>query len=242
MRFLFLGTGAADWKEPTTDGEYRRNTSTLVDGQLLIDGNETISDCLPALQGVPAMLFTHSHRDHYSKAFLQRVRPARALCEESWAEEAGAEPLAPGRAISAAGFELLPVTASHSTDRKNERPLHYILEKSGQRILYATDGAWLTNHAYHAIKDGAPLDGCIFDGTVGDAFPDDWRVFEHNTLPMVRAMRRALEKAELLKTGAPVVVTHLARTLHPSQAALEAHEAASGAPLIVARDGMTFEF
>lgn len=242
MRFLFLGTGAADWKTPSADGEYRRNTSTLADGELLIDGNETISERLPALQGVPAMLFTHSHGDHYSGSFLRRVRPARVLCEESWAAEAGAEPLAPGRAFSAAGFGILPVTASHSTERKNERPLHYILEKNGRRILYATDGAWLTNHAYHAIKDGAPLDGCIFDGTVGDAFPDDWRVFEHNTLPMVRAMRRALEKAQLLKTGAPVVVTHLARTLHPSQAALEAREAASDAPLIIARDGMTFEF
>lgn len=71
---------------------------------------------------------------------------------------------------------------------------------------------------------------------------DDWRVFEHNTLPMVRAMRRALEKANLLKKGAPVVATHLARTLHPSQAALEAHEAASDAPLLIARDGMMFEF
>lgn len=241
MRFLFLGTGAADWKRPLDTGEYRRNTSTLVDGELLIDGNETISDSLSALQGVPAMLYTHSHSDHYSKAFQQCVRPARVYCEESWAEEAGAQPIVPGNAFSAAGFTVLPVTASHSTERKNERPLNYILEKDGKRVLYATDGAWLTNHAYHAIKSGAPLDGCVFDGTVGDAFPDDWRVFEHNTLPMVRAMRRALEGAGLLKAGAPVAVTHLARTLHPSQAALEAHEAASPAPLIIARDGLTLE-
>ena len=52
---------------------------------------------------------------------------------------------------------------------------------------------------------------------------------------------RALEGAELLKTGAPVAVTHLARTLHPSQAALEAYEAASPAPLIIAHDGLTLE-
>mgnify|MGYP007014476730 FL=1 len=43
MRFLFLGTGAADWKRPQDTGEYRRNTSTLVDGEMLINGNETIS-------------------------------------------------------------------------------------------------------------------------------------------------------------------------------------------------------
>ena len=90
MRFLFLGTGAADWKRPQDTGEYRRNTSTLVDGEMLIDGNETISEALPMLENVPAMLFTHSHGDHYSKPFLQRVRPRRVFCEESWAEEAGA--------------------------------------------------------------------------------------------------------------------------------------------------------
>ena len=144
MRFLFLGTGAADWKRPQDTGEYRRNTSTLVDGEMLIDGNETISEALPMLENVPAMLFTHSHGDHYSRPFLQRVRPRRVFCEESWAEEAGARPVIPGSAFSTAGFRILPVTASHSTGRKNERPLHYILEKDGKRVLYATDGAWLT--------------------------------------------------------------------------------------------------
>lgn len=93
MRFLFLGTGAADWKRPQDTGEYRRNASTLVDGEMLIDGNETISEALPMLENVPAMLFTHSHGDHYSKPFLQRVRPRRVFCEESWAEEAGARPV-----------------------------------------------------------------------------------------------------------------------------------------------------
>ena len=74
MRFLFLGTGAADWKRPQDTGEYRRNTSTLVDGEMLIDGNETISEALPMLENVPAMLFTHSHGDHYSPEDIERVR------------------------------------------------------------------------------------------------------------------------------------------------------------------------
>lgn len=88
--FYFWEPAPADWKRPQDTGEYRRNTSTLVDGEMLIDGNETISEALPMLENVPAMLFTHSHGDHYSKPFLQRVRPRRVFCEESWAEEAGA--------------------------------------------------------------------------------------------------------------------------------------------------------
>ena len=37
MKALFLGTGAADWSGPDENGEYRRLTSTLLDGTLLID-------------------------------------------------------------------------------------------------------------------------------------------------------------------------------------------------------------
>ena len=63
MRFLFLGTGAADWKRPQDTGEYRRNTSTLVDGEMLIDGNETISEALPMLENVPAIISVPSCND-----------------------------------------------------------------------------------------------------------------------------------------------------------------------------------
>ena len=45
-----------------------------VDGEMLIDGNETISEALPMLENVPAMLFTHSHGDHYSPEDIERVR------------------------------------------------------------------------------------------------------------------------------------------------------------------------
>ena len=85
MRFLFLGTGAADWKRPQDTGEYRRNTSTLVDGEMLIDGNETISEALPMLENVPAMLFTipspsfrECARGASSARKAGRRKPARA--------------------------------------------------------------------------------------------------------------------------------------------------------------------
>ena len=241
MKLTFLGTGAADWKGPLANGEYRRFTSTLFDGRLLIDGTRTIGDVMPAPGAAEAMLFTHSHKDHFDPEFLRAVAPKQAFAEKGWASEFGMEGVEAGKTFRAAEYEITPVPANHSTDREREQTLNYILSNGQARILYATDGAWLTNGAYHAIRRGEPLDAAVFDGTVGDDFPDDWRVFEHNTLPMVRVMRASLVKAGLLKRGAPVFVTHLARTLHPDQKTLTARESAREDPLIVAYDGLTAE-
>ena len=47
MILKFLGTGAADWTGPDERGEYRRCTSTLLDGCLLIDITKTALDMIP---------------------------------------------------------------------------------------------------------------------------------------------------------------------------------------------------
>ena len=241
MRFTFLGTGAADWETPIETGEFRRYTSTLINDDLLIDGTESVSDALPMLTNVEAMIFTHSHSDHFEASFLSKVAPAEAFAERSWATENHMQPVDAGRAFTAAGYELMPVPSNHSTQRTDEQTLNYIISDGEKRVLYATDGAWLTNAAYHAIKSGAPLDAIIFDGTIGDDYPDDWRVFEHNSLHMVRQMRASLIQMKCLRASAPVFVTHLARTLHPSQQELEAREASSAHPLIICCDGMRAE-
>lgn len=241
MIFKFLGTGAADYPKHSDAPGRRRYTSTLVDGELLIDGTDSVADFLDEIRGVKAIMYTHSHKDHYDAEFKLRLAPESAFCEKSWAAECGASPVVPGTAFRAAGFTVMPVPSNHSTERTGEITLNYILEKDAERVLYATDGAWLTNRCYHEIKKGAPLDACVFDGTVGDAFPDDWRIFEHNTLPMVRSMRSGLLRAGLLKENAPVIVTHLARTLHPDHETLVKHEKETGGCLIFAFDGMVFD-
>jgi len=241
MIFKFLGTGAADYPKHSDIPGYRRYTSTLVDGNLMIDATDSVRDSIQESTGVDAVIYTHSHKDHFDAAFKEAFKPKSAYCEASWAEECGASPVTPMVAFEAAGFRILPVPSNHSTARENEKTLNYILEKDGERVLYATDGAWLTNAAYHAVKAGAPLDAAVFDGTVGDDYPNDWRVFEHNTLPMVRTMRLALLKAGLLKENAPVIVTHLARTLHPDHETLVRREAESGGKLIYAFDNMVFD-
>lgn len=61
------------------------------------------------------------------------------------------------------------------------------------------------------------------------------RCFEHNSVEMLRVMLKTMLATGVLKTGAPVFMTHLARTLHPSHDVLVAR---MEPPFIVAYDGL----
>ncbi len=239
MNIEFLGTGAADWKTPNADGEYRRNTSTLIGGRLLIDANATLRDKISRVRGADALIYTHSHSDHFDPAFAYEIAPKAIYAERSWAADANADNLDIGVEARIAGFSVTPLPANHSTGRANEKPLAFIIDGDGARILYSTDGAWLTNRAYIELKKGAPLDALIIDATVGDDYEHDWRSFEHNTLAMARYVAVTLKNMGLLKHDAPVFATHIARALHPRQSELEEREREKGGILTICRDGLS---
>lgn len=241
MKLYFPGTGAADWNGPDERGECRRFTSTLVDGCLLIDVNPDVLPDLPAT--VAAVAFTHSHRDHFSPDALRSLAPCTVYAHESWAGEIAGEgltvaPLRVGEAVTTVtGHVLTPMPANHSTGKAYEQPVHYLVEKDDVRLLYATDGAWLLNQEHHIIGDRV-LHAAVFDATIGDGFDGDWRIFEHNSIDMVRLMAATLRKQRRLTDGAPVFLTHMARTLHGSQKEIEAR---LEAPFVACYDGMTAE-
>jgi len=242
MMLSFLGTGAADWNGPDERGEYRRLTSTLLDGRLLIDVTQTVLDQISDRGAVTDVFFTHSHSDHFSIDALRALAPCRVYAHESWARDIGGEgltvaPLKIGEAVEAAGFTVIPMPSNHSTARGDETTLHYLIEKDGKRLLYATDGAWLLN-SEHRIMGQKALDGAVFDATIGDDCRGDYRVFEHNSIDMIRLMVAALVKTGRLRGEAPVYLTHLARTLHPDQATLDAR---TEKPFVVCHDGLTAE-
>lgn len=243
MKLNFLGTGAADWNAPEPNGEYRRFTSTLLDGCFLIDINEEILGLIPDPSAVTAVAFTHSHGDHFNIEALRALAPCTVYAHESWAAEIEGEGLSvvavkTGEAVtSVTGHVLTALPANHSTEKAYEQPVHYLVEREGKRLLYATDGAWLTNGAHH-ILGGRALHAAVFDATIGDGFDGDYRIFEHNSIDMVRLMVKTLLKQNRLAEDAPVFLTHMARTLHGSQKEIEAK---LGKPLIAAFDGFIAE-
>lgn len=241
LKLHFLGTGAADWNGPDERGECRRLTSTLVDGCLLIDLGPDVLSMLDK-SAVKAVIFTHSHSDHFNIGALRSLAPCTVYAHESWAGEISGEgltvvPLKIGTDVQLpTGHILTPMPANHSTEKPYERPLHYLIER-GERILYATDGAWLLNQAHHIIGRRV-LDAAVFDATIGDGFDGDWRIFEHNSVDMVRLMVKTLSKQGRLAQNAPVFLTHMAHTLHGSQAEIEAK---LESPLVAAYDNFSAE-
>ena len=56
------------------------------------------------------------------------------------------------------------------------------------------------------------FDLAVLDCTVGDFH--DWRVFEHNTIPMLREMVQEMKNVEMMAENGKIYATHLAKTLH----------------------------
>ena len=243
MKLKFLGTGAADWNGPDENGYLRRLTSTLFDDTLLIDVTKTVLDMIDQPEAITDVFFTHSHADHFSIEALRSLAPCRVYAHESWAGEIEGTgltviPLKIGEPVKAGRFSVTPLPANHSTEKAYEQPVHYLIEKEGKRLLYATDGAWMLNRAHHIIGKQS-LDAAVFDATIGDGHDGDWRIFEHNSIDMVRLIIRSMYEMGRLKKNAPVYLTHLARTLHAPQPILEKQ---TETPMVVCRDGLEAEF
>ena len=75
--------------------------------------------------------------------------------------------------------------------------------------------------------------------TCGETAPDDWRIFEHNTMEMLTLMLRMFRKYHRFAPDVKYYVTHMARTLHNDHETLTNTLAPLG--LTPAYDGLTIE-
>ena len=253
MKLKFIGTGAADWGEPG-EGFYRGYACALIDGSVMIDGTMRALRGMGDPSAITDILYTHSHDDHFDPALLAAIAPVRAHAHKSWAGEIAVPgvKVIPFDALSdfeAGGLRVTALPANHSTGRAYEMPVHFIVRGGGRTLFYATDGAWLLNAEWHALLK-EELDAAVFDATVGEMYPGDYRIFEHNTVGMVRLIARMLRNPmngpnpapggirPVLRPGAKVYLTHMARTLQPAHEALA--KSCEG-EFVVAYDGLEVE-
>ena len=119
-------------------------------------------------------------------------------------------------------------------------PQHLLFEIDGKRILYATDGAWVVNASYNYLRQQATqLDGLMLDCTCGD-YEGEWRIGEHNSIPMIRLMMPSFKKVKIVNDETKVYITHLAPSLHKSHDETVKIMAEMGVE--VAYDGLEVEF
>lgn len=225
MKIRFLGTGAADWdvSAPARCRNFRRFSSALIDGALLIDPGPCVFEAAETLEidlsAVRHVVCTHSHSDHFSAETLERLTRMGAAFA----------PFAAGELRHVGAYEVEAVAANHGTC---SGAVHFLIGDGEKRLFYGLDGAWLLYPEIEAIKRGR-VNLMVLDGTVGDV-EGDYRVFEHNNLRMVEEMKRSLTPY-----ADRFMISHMAKSLHPDHDTLARRCAATGVE--VAYDGMETE-
>jgi len=260
VELLFLGTGAADWgmKYPPLEkklgrGEVRGMSSMLVNGHILIDCGPTVLDVMKRYNvdpaGITDILLTHTHADHFHQDTLLAITDARRDAGLAplrfWAgpealkrvpESCRVEtcPVVIGKTFKMHGFGVTGLESNHFVSPK-EKCLIYLVEGASKNFLYATDSSWLLTSTWRYLMS-KKLDVLIWDATVGEG-KGDYRIFEHNDFAMIRHMNQTLTNRKILKPDAKIILTHMARTLHPAHNQLEKKLLPEG--LIPAYDGMS---
>ena len=260
----FLGTGAADWQGRDDRGEHRRLSSILIDQHILIDFTPSDIEMLPEGCSPEIIFYTHSHGDHYHPETALKAGVKRVYLSQTWYDIAVLDfkrvarklevampeiiPLHIGEAVYINDVKITPLPASHATSYRFEQTLIYLIEKSGARVLYATDTAGIPAVAARlagidAHQKGTPITGLIMEATMGqgEAHDTDFRIFAHSSVDCVHRIVKVLTKTKRYTppAGQAVYLTHLARTLHGTQAELDA---SLPEPLRAAYDGLEVIF
>lgn len=251
---LFLGTGAADWDISERNGFFRRNSAALLNGELMLDCGDHVFDFaekegLPDLfDGVTDILITHCHDDHFSPDSVRRIANRQKIrlgcC--GWVKEAVGEHeniefrlLSPLCETELGNFRVMPLLANHDVVLSGNRAaFHYVVTTpEGKKLFYGLDGAWFLRPSWNEMQNHK-FDVMVFDCTVGDS--DDWRLFEHNTIPMLRKMIPEILSCGILAEGGKLVASHLAKGLHQSHE--HTAEILDKLGMMTAFDGMKLPF
>lgn len=248
---LFLGTCACDYS-PKLKNEYkncfdkdaRRSSCALLDGQYLIDCGEHCLESMgiagTQLSAITDIFITHFHSDHYNPEHIKKVAEAGDRTLRVWVRSDAVVPEIPnvswkymekGKEYEIGDFKVVGLLANHD---ECVYPQHLLFEKGDKRFLYACDGAWFLNETYYRLKN-VKLSLLVLDATCGD-YLGDYRIGEHNTIPMIRLLLPSLKKWGAITEETKIYLSHLAPSLHKPH--FETVELVKSDGLDVAYDGL----
>ena len=233
MKLEFLGTGAADWNiENRKDGEFfRRYSSVLVDGELLIDPGPHIFDYAEK-EGKPELfskvkyiIVTHSHGDHLNDENALKIH------EMTGAQMYGYEtidyrlramgkstfftPIRAREELVLGDYTVIPYLSNHcTTNPEGEDTFNYIVKKGDKSFFYGCDSAWIMTHAWEGMVKHK-VNAIVFELTVGDV-KGLHHIFYHTSIPMLECMMETFVARKVATEKTKLLATHMARTLHTS--------------------------
>lgn len=258
LRLRFLGTGAADWNGKDERGELRRLSSVLLDNRILIDFTKTAMDMVPEGLKPETIFYTHSHGDHFNAEAALTLGIRTAYVSETWWDQAEKSfqaaskkleiekplviPVCTGQPIPLGDITFIPLPANHATSYLREQTLIYLVEKGEVRMLYATDTGGIPAVAARmagidAHVSGKPITALVMEATMGLEYEEDFRLYTHSSVALVKRTVDVLISTNRYnhKPNQPVYLTHMARSLHGTQAELDAN---LPTPLRAAYDGL----
>lgn len=261
MNLTFLGTGAADWdiNAYSPNAPFRRFSGTLVNDDLIIDPGPHIFH-FAEHNGTPEMfdnvkniIVTHSHADHFNAETVKRLCLGKDCtlwgdyaCRKKLIAALGVNEAMKIRFVETAlrvtydigGYEITVMRANHVTEYPEEAARMYLIKQGGRTLWWTGDSAWVPTESWNIIRDQA-VNTVVLELTCGETAPDDWRIFEHNTLDMLVLMLKMFRKYDRFAPDVKFYVTHMARTLHTDHETLKETLAPLG--VTPAYDGLSIE-
>lgn len=251
---LFLGTGAHDWSSPNEDGFFRRYSAALVNDDLMIDCGKYVFDFAQSVNrndlydNVTDLIITHQHDDHFCRDTVLKLAQNRKLrvgCDGNIQRQIGDHPniefvhFEQYEWYDMGRYKIMPLLSNHDVIVSGDaRAFHYIVETpDGKKLFYGLDGAWYLRPSWSKMQKHR-FDVMVLDCAVGDMH--DWRIFEHNTIPMLRMMTREIRERNMLTDDGRIFVSHMAKTLHKSHE--DTQSILKEIDVIAAYDGMKVVF
>lgn len=261
MRMEFLGTGAADTQIALYENSksFRRNSSALINDNLLIDPGPHIFHYAETLghegmlDNVKNIIVTHSHYDHFNPENFKRLHDKthctlwsdraciRRLCEyfgEEYASSIDFVETVPFTEYSIGGYTVTFMPSNHATPDRDETERVLLISDGTRMLFYGCDCSWIPTKTWNYMKS-AKINTMVLELTCGTQAYDDWRLFEHNTIDSLLLMLRMFRKYSLFADDVKYYTSHMAVTLHGSHeelcSLLEPHG------VIPAYDGMKID-
>lgn len=244
-KLFFLGTAAADFSPRLKtdcadrfDKDARRASCILIGERYMVDcglyAMESLRIAGTDISKITDIFVTHFHADHFVADHAAQIAAGKEVPLRLWVRRDAELPEIPNVEVVrmpkhtvmevAEGMTVESIDANH---HPSTFPQHYIFTINGKQLLYATDGAWFLTESYKYLKD-RNLDMMVIDATCGD-YVGDYRMGEHNSIPMLRLMLPSLKTWGVINDGTKVYLTHLAPRLHlPHEETVD----------LVAKDGM----
>ena len=251
----FLGTCACDFSErlktdlkDKLDNDARRSSSMLTDGEILVDCGPHTLDSLRimsiSLDKISSVVITHLHDDHFNMDNILAIAKSKSAPLKLYVrEDADIDTSCGIEIIKMKPFaeyflnSEITVTGMDANHDATAYPQHLLFKKNNKKLFYGCDGAWLLNTTYYALQN-AKLDMMVLDCTCGD-YMGDYRIGEHNSIPMLRVMLPSLRTFGVINEKTKVYFSHLAPSLHASHEETEKIAEEMGAN--VAYDGLEIQ-